>query len=172
MISEKLSLLSYFSLTLSLPPGFFSLCLPLPNAPFNPNCASSTAIAPPRQLWQERAWSVRLPWNPQFSFPNTSHTILWNPHHALKSSKSNRWCQSTACCLSLLKFDCFGYGWLIWIFGFQMNGSWMAVYRLGGWCQNGFWYEHVFYCVNTKYVSLWLMSKWLLIWACVLLCKF
>ena len=103
MILEKLSSLLFFS---HFHQGFFSLYLPLPDAPLNPNCTSSTAIAPPRQFWQERAWSVGLPWNAQITFPTTAHTILWNPHYALKSSKSSIWCQSTACCLSPLKSDC------------------------------------------------------------------
>ena len=57
---QKLSLLSSFPL---FHQGF-SLCLPLPDALLcsflNPDCASSTAITPPRRFWQEWARSRRI----------------------------------------------------------------------------------------------------------------
>ena len=69
----------------------FSLCLPLPDAPLcsflNPDCASSTAITPPRQLDKSGLGLVGLPQNPQISFH------LYHPHSALSSSKSSRGCQ-------------------------------------------------------------------------------
>ena len=49
--------------------------------------------------------------------------------------------------------------WWFWVSNEQWLDGYLHFTDLG-WCQNGFWYESVFYCVNTCHSVRELLSEW------------